>query len=120
VEQVKRRDNEGGREVGLWDFALVGLDQELVEQPVGGFEFEDARRGGEKTAAREKAEGRESAKGESAGSEPSMAAGWRGVGTSFWNRMRAKGRAVRLAARDSARRNLRTKNNQPKGHSLVS
>jgi hypothetical protein len=58
-----------------------------------------------------------------------------GAGRNFWDRIKAKGRAVRLAERDSGRPSLRsslpasrsasrgnrrTKNNQQRGHSLVS
>ena len=70
---------------------------------------------------------------------PSASHPWRrdgvGLGRQFWNGIKAKGRAVRLAERDSGRPSLRsdlpaprsaspgnprTNNNQPKGHSLVS
>jgi len=70
---------------------------------------------------------------------PSLSHPWRrdgvGVGREFWDRIKAQGRAVRLAARDSGRPPLRsglptsraasqgnptTKNKQPRGHSLVS
>ena len=58
-----------------------------------------------------------------------------GTGRNFWNGIKAQGRATRLAVRDSgrpslrsglpasrtaSRRNRRTKNKQPRGHSLVS
>jgi hypothetical protein len=70
---------------------------------------------------------------------PSASHPWRragvGAGRQFWNGIKAKGRAVRLAARASGRPSLRsdlpasraasrgnqrTKINQPRGHSLVS
>jgi len=70
---------------------------------------------------------------------PAASHPWRrdggGLGRPFWNGMRAKGRAVRLAVRDSGRPSLRsslpasrtasrggrtTYNNQRRGHSLVS
>jgi hypothetical protein len=70
---------------------------------------------------------------------PAASHPWRrdgvGWGRTFWNGMRAKGRAVRLAARNSVRPSLRsglpafrtasrgkpiTNHNQPRGHSLVS
>jgi hypothetical protein len=70
---------------------------------------------------------------------PSASHPWRrdrvGAGRDFWNGIKAKGRAVRLAERDSGRPSLRsglpasrsasrekrtTKNKQPRGHSLVS
>jgi len=70
---------------------------------------------------------------------PSLSHPWRrdgvGVGRKFWDGIKAQGRAVRLAARDSGRPPLRsglptsraasrgnptTNNKQPRGHSLVS
>ena len=70
---------------------------------------------------------------------PAASHPWRrdgvGAGRKFWNGIKAKGRAVRLAERDSGRPSLRsglpasrsasrgkrtTKNKQPRGHSLVS
>jgi hypothetical protein len=70
---------------------------------------------------------------------PSVSHPWRrdgvGVGRKFWDGIKAQGRAVRLAARDSGRPPLRSslptsraasrgkptiKNKQPRGHSLVS
>jgi hypothetical protein len=70
---------------------------------------------------------------------PSLSHPWRrdgvGAGRQFWNGIKAKGRAVRLAERDSGRPSLRsglpasrsasrgkrtTKNKQQRGHSLVS
>jgi hypothetical protein len=70
---------------------------------------------------------------------PSLSHPWRqlgvGAGRKFWNGIKAKGRAMRLAVRDSGRPSLRaglpasrtasrknrsTRNNQPRGHSLVS
>jgi hypothetical protein len=70
---------------------------------------------------------------------PAASHPWRrdgvGLGRTFWNRMKAKGRAVRLAERDSGRPSLRaglpasrsasrggrtTNHNQQRGHSLVS
>jgi len=70
---------------------------------------------------------------------PAASHPWRrlgvGVGRKFWNEIKADGRAARLALRGSgqpslrsglptprsaSRRNRRTKNKQPRGHSLVS
>jgi len=70
---------------------------------------------------------------------PSLSHPWRrlgvGVGRKFWNGIKAQGRVARLAVRDSgqpplrsglpasrtaSRENRRTKNNQRRGHSLVS
>ena len=70
---------------------------------------------------------------------PAASHPWRrdgvGAGRKFWNGIKAKGRAVRLAERDSGRPSLRsglpasrsasrgkrtTENKQPRGHSLVS
>jgi hypothetical protein len=70
---------------------------------------------------------------------PSLSHPWRqlgvGAGRKFWNGIKAKGRAVRLAEWDSGRPSLRSglptsrsasrenrtiRNNQPRGHSLVS
>ena len=74
-----------------------------------------------------------------AGTPPAQNHPWRrlgvGTGRKFWNGIKAQGRAVRLAARDSgqpplrsglpasrtaSRGKRRTKNKQPRGHSLVS
>jgi hypothetical protein len=80
-----------------------------------------------------------SAKPKPAVKPPTQNHPWRrlgvGAGRTFWNGIKAQGRAARLAVRDSGRsslrsdlptprtasqRNRRTKNRQPRGHSLMS
>jgi hypothetical protein len=80
-----------------------------------------------------------SAKPKPAVKPPAQNHPWRGLGggtgRNFWNGIKAQGRAARRAVRDSgrpslrsglppsrtaSRRNRRTKNKQPRGHSLVS
>ena len=79
------------------------------------------------------------AKPKPAGKPPAQNHPWRrlggGTGRNFWNGIKAQGRATRLAVRASgrpslrsglpasrtaSRRNQKTKNKQPRGHSLVS